>query len=261
MYRKSLFKNDDFAEFMDVQYGVRPSTGISKPMFLGAFESDIVFSDVVSTSQTGDGSNPEKNDALGSRAGYGHGRNTGKQNFVDFTSKEPGTFMVLQIIMPEVFYFEGRDLMYDKQNFMEEFNPEFDAIGYQDLQTSQMNLCPGLSLDPYGRRAYFGSYEGFNTSIGQQPYAMEHMVKPNLLKGMMVMPNYYQKYSLARSFNYNRGNLDTLDSPPRGLYSTYPFPEMYNNIFQSTINADNFQFYLRFDYLKYQPISKQFLSF
>lgn len=261
MMRKSLFKNSDFAEYIDVQYGVRPSTGITKPMFLGAFVSDIIFQDVVSSAQTGSGSDLQNNDALGSRAGYGVGRDTDKSNFVDFTSKEPGTFMILQIIMPEVFYFEGRDLMYDKQNFAEEFNPEYDAIGYQDLHLSQMDLCPNLSADPFGRSKFDVDFESYDRAVAQQPYAMEHMVKYNQLKGMMVMPNYYQKWTLARSFNYNRGNLSSNFLPGRGLLTTYPFPEMYNNIFQNEQGIDNFQFYLSLDYLKYQPIGKQFLSF
>lgn len=261
MMRKSLFKNSDFAEYIDVQYGVRPSTGITKPMFLGAFVSDIIFQDVVSSAQTGSGSDLQNNDALGSRAGYGVGRDTDKENFVDFTSKEPGTFMILQIIMPEVFYFEGRDLMYDKQNFAEEFNPEYDAIGYQDLHLSQMNICPNLSKDPFGRAKWNSDFESYDRAVAQQPYAMEHMVKYNQLKGMMVMPNYYQKWTLARSFNYNRGNLSADFLPGRTLLSTYPFPEMYNNIFQNEQGVDNFQFYLSLDYLKYQPIGKQFLSF
>lgn len=260
--RKSLFKESDFAEWIDTQYGVRPSTTITKPMFLGAFISDIVFNDVVSTTQTSDDSF-DGNGNLGSRAGYGRGTDNGKRNFVKFRAQEPGTFMVLQIVMPEVFYFEGRDAIFDKQNFNEEFNPAFDGIGYQDLQAGNMNMVPQLRDDPYGRVKTVTSWNQHNISVGQQPYGMEYMTKVNQLSGMMVQPSEYLGWSLGRSFNYNRGNLTFIPEAlysERGLYSTYPYPEMFTNIFKSNV-VDNFQFYLSFDYKKYQPISKQFLAF
>ena len=83
--------------------------------------------------------------------------------------------------------------------------------------------------------------------------------------GQMTQDNYYQSWSLARSFNYVRGanktGFNTFPSDSMRLYSSYIIPEMYNNIFANTQNIDNFQFYLSFDYKKYQPVSKQFLSF
>lgn len=261
--RKMLFKQNGFADYIDVQYGVRPRTDSSIPTFLGAFISDIVFNDVVSTSQLSESVDPQlnANRDLGSRAGYGRGTDHGKSNFVRFRSLEPGTFMVLQMIIPDVHYFEGRDSMYDKQNFNEEFNPEFDGIGYQDLQKGHLNMVPQLSIDPLGRWFQTYSWSTFNTPVGQQPYAMEHMSKVNKLGGMFVMPTEYLSWALGRSFNYNRGTFEVqTEQPARSYYSTYIFPEMYTNVFKSNVE-DNFQFYLSFDYKKYQPVSKQFLAF
>ena len=260
--RKSIFKHSDFAEYIDQQYGIRPSTSLSKPMFMGAFIRDIVFNDVVSTSQTGDaGSSMNSNKNLGSRAGYGRGTDYSKHSFVDFTAQEPGTLMVLQIILPEPFYYEGRDEMYDVQNFNEEFNPAFDGVGFTPLQKSTMNLVPHTSQDPLGRLTYEAlAYSTYNTSIGQQPYGMRHMAKSNMLSGQMAEFSAYLTYALARSFNYVRGLYNTSNQSLGRPYSTYIIPEMFTNIFASN-TVDNFQFYLNFDYLKYQPISKQFLSF
>lgn len=261
--RKMLFKQNGFADYIDVQYGVRPRTDSTIPTFLGAFISDIVFNDVVSTTQLSESADPQlnANRDLGSRAGYGRGTDGGKSNFVRFRSLEPGTFMVLQMIIPDVHYFEGRDPMYDKQNFNEEFNPEFDGIGYQDLQKGHLNMVPQLAVDPLGRWHQEYDWSAHNTPVGQQPYAMEHMTKVNKLGGMFVMPTEYLSWALGRSFNYNRGTFETqTQQPARSFYSTYIFPEMYTNIFKSNVE-DNFQFYLSFDYKKYQPISKQFLAF
>lgn len=270
--RKSIFKNSDFAEYIDVQYGIKPPTTLTKPMFLGAFVSDIVFNDVISSvqgSETDENGNSvmpslDSNKNLGSRAGYGRGTDYDKHSFVEFTAEEPGTLMVLQIVMPEVFYFEGRDEMYDVQNFNEEFNPSFDGIGFTPLQRSTMNLVPNLALSMNGNRSYKARYSEFNTAIGQQPYGMRHMAKVNRLVGQMAEAGSYLPYSLSRSFNgvRNLEDTDNMSNNPTSAkwYSTYPIPEMFTNVFASFVQ-DNFQFYINWDYLKYQPISKQFLAF
>lgn len=262
--RKSIFKNSDFAEYIDVQYGIKPPTTLTKPMFLGAFVSDIVFNDVISSVQGGDGQNKQSLDSnqnLGSRAGYGRGTDFDKHNFIEFTAQEPGTLMVIQMIIPEVFYYEGRDEMYDVQNFNEEFNPAFDGVGFTPLQMSTLNLTPSLRYSPTGTSAFNQvPYSAFNSAVGQQPYGMRHMAKVNLLKGQMAEFGSYLPYSLGRSFNYVRSLYQTQTQSLTDYTSSYIIPEMYTNIFASSVQ-DNFQFYLNFDYLKYQPISKQFLSF
>ena len=176
--------------------------------------------------------------------------------------------MIIQMIVPEVFYFEGANPMFNTLNFNEEFNPIFDACGYQDLAIADMNLVPNLRLDASGVfvRENTGpvNFSTYNTAYAQQPYGMEHMGKNNLLLGQMVEPEYYQSWSLARSFNYVRSiknNVRHYGPFDNELYSTYVFPEMFKNIFANGIRSDNFQFYLGFNYLKYQPVSKQFLSF
>lgn len=262
--RKSIFKNSDFAEYIDVQYGIKPPTTLTKPMFLGAFVTDIVFNDVISSVQGGDGTSKpslDSNQNLGSRAGYGRGTDFDKHNFIEFTAQEPGTLMVIQMIVPEVFYYEGRDEMYDVQNFNEEFNPAFDGVGFTPLQMSTLNLTPSLRYSPTGSASYNAiPFSEFNIAIGQQPYGMRHMAKVNLLKGQMAEFGSYLPYSLARSFNYVRSLYQTATSSRDDFESSYIIPEMFTNVFATSVQ-DNFQFYLNFDYLKYQPISKQFLSF
>lgn len=262
--RKTIFKNSDFAEYIDVQYGIKPPTTLTKPMFLGAFVSDIVFNDVISSVQGGDGSTKQSLDSnqnLGSRAGYGRGTDFDKHNFIEFTAQEPGTLMVIQMIVPEVFYYEGRDEMYDVQNFNEEFNPAFDGVGFTPLQMSTLNLTPSLTYSPTGSASYNRvPYSAYNVAVGQQPYGMRHMAKVNLLKGQMAEFGSYLPYSLARSFNYVRSLYQTQNTYRSDYTSSYIIPEMFTNVFASSVQ-DNFQFYLNFDYLKYQPISKQFLSF
>ena len=263
--RKNLYQFEDFAQWIDTNFGVKPSTTLTQPMFLGAFESDVIFNDVISSVQQGDATQNSlgSNSNLGSRAGFGVGKNGNESTFFDFTAKEPGTVMILQMIVPEVFYFEFSDPLHNTLNFNEEFNPIFDALGFQDLAKGDVNMVPNLVSDPdCGVIPVHYTWSVYNSALAQQPYGMEHMGKQNILLGQMVEPTYYQSWSLARSFNYLRSSVrNPLTMPQRSLYSTYVIPEMFQNIFASSPHTDNFQFYLSFDYRKYQPVSKQFLSF
>ncbi len=259
--RKYLFNLGDFGDMIDSQYGITPSTQISKPMFLGAFQSDIVFNDVVSTAQTGDTGIVDDNQTLGSRAGYGRGTDRGKQNFVDFTAQEFGVFQIVQIITPEPFYYEGRDLQYLTHRYDEEFNPTFNIGLLQDLEKGTLNLVPGLALSPTGTMNSHFNYSTWNESIGKQPYGMQHITKINKLQGMMTMPEYYQGWALGRSFNGFRNQSYGQTSPARGFYSSYGYPEMFTNIFANNQSIDNFQFYLSFNYTKYNTVLKKFIPF
>lgn len=258
--RKYLYNFGDFGDMIDAQYGIRPSTQISKPMFLGMFQSDIVFNDVVSTAQTGDDGIVESNQVLGSRAGYGHGTDRGKENWIDFTAEEFGTFQIIQIIIPEVFYYEGRDLMYLTHSYEEEFNPTQNIGILQDLEKQQLNLVPNRMQSPTG--TYNGSqlpFSTFNTSIGKQPYGMQHICKTNRLHGMFTMDEYYKGWTLSRSVNGSRNSTGLATG--NANYSSYGVPEMFNVQFANTQNIDNFQFYINFNYTKYNVVLKKFIPF
>lgn len=258
--RRYLYRLGDFGDAVDSQYGIRPSTSISKPMFLGAFMSDIVFNDVVSTAQTGDDGIVESNTNLGSRAGYGRGTDREKRSFIDFTAEEPGTLMILQIIQPEVFYCEGRDYQLMCDSYDKEFNPAWNIGLLQDLSTGQLNLVPNLAVNPTGAAvATPRGWDEYNVSIGKQPLAMQHITKTNQAKGMFAMNEAYRDYLLIHSFNGSRDVDGGVQSPVRGWYSSYPFPEQYHNIFANKQNLDNFQFYLNFDYTKYNVVLKKFI--
>ena len=260
-FRKYLFNLGDFQDMIDSQYGVKPSTSISKPMFLGAFTSDIVFNDVVSTAQTGDSGDVESNTNLGSRAGYGRGTDRNKSSFIDFTAQEPGVLQVIQIIIPEVFYFEGRDLQYLTKRYDEEFNPEYNIGLLQDLHVQQLNLTPGLRYSAIGAdNAGQLRFSTYNESIGKQPYGMQHICKTNRAHGMFTMPEAYKGWLLIHSYNRQPESGGSSLSA-RGYYSSYGYPEEFNQVFANNQTIDNFQFYLSFDYTKYNVVLKKFIPF
>ncbi|MBQ6940768.1 MAG: hypothetical protein IJN51_05650 [Alistipes sp.] len=274
--RSTVFKNSDYAEFVDVHYGVTPSTSITKPMFMGAVSSWLSFNDVISTVQ-GSSSDLESNNDLGSRASLGFGRMVtgslrGKKDrpFVDFTAKEPGYFMVIETIVPEVSYWQGFDPMYDKHSLESLYYPEFDRDGYQDKQLKHLveqvgdfnSLPKGIPFDNY------------NIAYAQEPAWWEYMTTFGRLTGQMVDPGVYRNWVFTREVSDEL--LASIVNPPTNyppnghnlsggaidqLQDVYVLPEAHNHIFANINGLDNIQTFYRHELKIYQPLSHRFLSY
>lgn len=274
--RSTVFKNSDYAEFIDVHYGVTPSTSITKPMFMGAVSSWLTFNDVISTVQ-GSSSDLESNNDLGSRASLGFGRMVtgslrGKKDrpFVDFTAKEPGYFMVIETIVPEVSYWQGFDPMYDKHSLESLYYPEFDRDGYQDKQLKYLVEQVGdFNSLPKGIL-----FDNFNIAYAQEPAWWEYMTTFGRLTGQMVDPGVYRNWVFTR--DVSDGLLSSIVTPPENyppnahnlssaaidqLQDVYVLPEAHNHIFANINGLDNIQTFYRHEFKLYQPLSHRFLSY
>lgn len=285
--RRTVFKNSDYAEFIDSQYGITPPTNLTKPLFLGKVSTWLSFNDVVSQAQTSDDTDVDSNTALGSRSSLGFGRMvTGKlrskedRHFVSFTAKEPGYFMVLEWIVPEVSYFQGFDPLYDKRSLGSLFFPAFDKDGYQDKQLKYLNE---QVVDPlYGTSGMpgFFNFKDYNVAVAQEPAWWEYMTTHNLMSGQMVNEGVYRHWVFHREYDsrfvgdrplrLNNDNIsDFLPTEPAQWYSSpirdftdiYVNPEDFTHIFANEQGLDNFQTFYKHDIKVYQPLSHRFLSF
>lgn len=279
--RRSVFRNSAYEDYIDVQYGVKPRTDISKPMFLGAISSWLTWNDVVSQAQTGSDANLESNTDLGSRAALGSGRIlTGKYRggknrpFIRFHTKEPGYLMVLYHIVPELSYYAGFNPLYSKRTLGSLYYPSFDKDGYQDKQIQYLVENPttlnnislvtdAISEDSFILRLPSTSFENYNKAYAQEPAWFEYMAKPNLITGQMVETAVYLPWSftLTGDSPYLANDDITPVELPKSLVDTYVYPERHNQIFANDNGLDNFQVFFYFDFNVYQPMSHRFLSF
>lgn len=274
--RGTIFKNSDYAEFVDVQYGVTPSTSLTKPMFMGSVSSWLSFNDVIAQAQSGSNSDIESNNDLGSRASLGFGRMVtgslrGKKDrpFVEFTAKEPGYFMVIETIVPEITYWQGFDPIYDKRSLESLYFPAFDRDGYQDKQLKYLIEQIGdLNSLPVGM-----PFNEFNVAFAQEPAWWEYMTTFNRASGQMVDNGVYRHWFFERPLNITT-NITTAPAnyppgyqrfangqPHSSVLDIYVQPESFNQIFANINGLDNIQTYYRHELKLYQPLSHRFLSF
>lgn len=274
--RRTVFKNSDYAEFIDAQYGVKPSTDLTKPMFLGSVSTWLTFNDVISQAQTSEGNSElSTNTDLGSRASLGFGRMvTGKlrskddRHFVNFTAREPGYFMVLESIVPEVCYWQGFDPMYDKRSLDSIYYPSFDKDGYQDKQMKYLVEQPMATFNKLPRSTYFNLW---NVAYAQEPAWWEYMSTHGRLSGQMVENGVYRHWVFRRESVHSDNNHPVSDSSAPPGYTTsipvdfaknvYVDPEPFNEIFANINGLDNIQTYYKHEFKVYQPLSHRFLSF
>ncbi len=269
--RRSVFKNSDYAEYIEDQYGVRPPTNLTKPLFLGSVSTWLSWNDVVSQSQTGDDDDIESKQSLGSRASLGFGRmvtgkyaGNGNRNFVSFTAREPGYVIVLENITPEVAYYEGFNPIYDKRSLGSLFYPAFEKDGYQDKQFKYLVEQVFPDSDEKYSPIHFDDFNSYNVAYAQELAWQEYMVRHNKVTGQMTQRGVYRPWTFIR-------NMFISDSVTSSRYdheeyvrrttSTYVLPEDFNYIFANNQGLDNFQCYYSFDINAYQPISHRFQSF
>ena len=266
---KSIFSDTRFGSWLKAHFGVKTNQKLCIPQFLGSITSSIQFNDIASTAQTG-GGDITSNQALGSRASLGQGYIKNKGSFVEFQASEPGVLMCIFSIIPYTSYFQGIKKMYLKTNFYDMFRPEFDAVGYDDLQKLEFSAVPNY-IPVFGSVLNLPSYtfSNYNVSIGKHPAWVEYMTSYDECHGLMTKRDEFGYWLLNRPFSpysydpqyYEQQASENilLNYPDAFDSSTYINPEYFNTIFAVNKFTDNFQVQIRFYDKTKQPISKQIL--
>lgn len=258
---KSIFSDTRFGSWLKAHFGTKLNDRLDIPQFLGSMSFSLDFNDIVSTAQTGDSDVVTANESLGSRAGLGSAYAESKGSFVEFYAKEPGYLMVNFSIVPNVSYTQGIRKMYLKNRFSDMYVPEFDAVGYQDLQRLELDAI-GAAIQSNGTIGGT-AVSSYNTVVGKHPAWLEYMTAVDESHGLMQERLQYGFWTLNRPFNIpayfeSPGSIETTVAEDLSA-STYIYPELFNTIFAVTQLTDNFQCRFRFFDKTKQPISKQIL--
>lgn len=118
---------------------------VNKPDFLGVWQSSINPSNVVASA---DGTTASTESNVGQMAARvdsysDYGRN-GK---IDYYAKEPGTFMLITMLVPQPAYCQGLHPDLYGNSFADDFNPELTGIGFQSVPRHRFSMMPtGFSI-------------------------------------------------------------------------------------------------------------------
>ena len=234
-----VITNGTFKDWVRVHFGVTPKIMDDMPTFCGATSSDILFEDIRATTSAKIGGLDQYLGDKGSSAlGYGDSRT------FRIDADRPGYVMAIATLVPRVDYNQFTDRYVRHQKLSDDFMPEYNGIGYQDVLVGDLltQYAPNWNLSS----GTTPSKDPFANSVGKQPAWIEHMTDVNRVRGTFCSTE--NSWVLARDMSVEGEMVsgayptDYLDS------SAYIDPGVWNQPFaDESPTAQNFyaQFYIR----------------
>ena len=150
-YQERMLKiENDYSKFLKQMYGFSiRSDIIDEPQYLGGSRAQIVFSEVVQTSEGTQG-------GVGSM--YGHGVGRAKQRPIKFRCPEHGVILGLISVRPRFVYSQGIDRAWSRKSRFDFFLPDFTDIGLQEVMQKELMATSSNDSILFGYTERFEEY-------------------------------------------------------------------------------------------------------
>lgn len=218
---KDAMSSGTFRDWIRMHFGVTPKIMDDMPTFLGASISDIPFEDIRATTsaQVGD-----TDQYLGDKAASGLGYSRSRRHSV--IADRPGYIMTIAQIVPQVDYYQNLERFVSYRKLSDEFRPEFNGIGLQDVLVSDINA------DYTGNTSIYNNVSDLEDprtiSVGKQPAWIEYMTEVNRVRGTFCTTE--KSWVLARDMRADPAQ--TTASPvDNTTISAYILPQDWNQPF------------------------------
>ncbi len=195
---KDAMTSGTFKDWIRSHYGVTPKIMDDMPTFLGSTSSSIIFEDIRATTRASvDGDEQYLGDRGSAGLGYGQSRR------FRVVADRPGYVMVIASIVPRVDYYQFSERYVKSKKLSDEFRPEFNGIGLQDVLVSDLSVdfskfSPGEGNAPWPAE-YDAQYDPWANSVGKQPAWIEYMTAVNKIRGTFCTTE--KSWVLARDMN------------------------------------------------------------
>lgn len=242
---------------------------INKPDFLGVWQASI---------------NPSNVRAMANGSASGEDANLGQlaacvDRYCDFTgysgidyyAKEPGTFMLITMLVPEPAYSQGLHPDLSSISFGDDFNPELNGIGFQLVPRHRFSMMPrglnltGLDGDANPWLGYSGTgvtIDPNTRSVGQEVAWSWLRTDYSRLHGDFAQNGNYQYWVLARRFTTYFPDDGTGFYTDGEYTGTYINPLDWQYLFvDQTLMAGNFAYYGTFDLKVTSSLSANYMPY
>lgn len=175
---KDAMSSGTFKDWVRLHYGVTPKIMDDMPTFCGSTSTDILFQDIRATT-TSTIPDLDVTQFLGDKASSGSGFMRSRRHVVK--ADRPGYVMVLASIVPRVDYYQNLERYTMYTDISDEFRPEYNGIGLQDVLVSDLNADFSGISEPASRGN--GYADPATDSVGKQPAWIEYMTAVNKVRG------------------------------------------------------------------------------
>lgn len=187
-YKERMLKADgDYSKFIKSNFGFElRSDIIDEPQYLGGSKLNIVFSEVLQTSEGTDG-------GVGSM--YGHGVGRGKQRPIKFRCPEHGIIIGLLSVRPRFVYHQGIERAWTRESIFDFFLPDFTDIGPQEVMQKELYATSNNDSILFGYSDRYSEYRSrvpkicgeFKTTLSDWNMAMKFAAPPVLNGSFLSM--------------------------------------------------------------------------
>lgn len=161
-----------------------------RPTFIGGSYAQLLFSEVLQTSQT------TSNSALGQMAGHGISAD-GNGYLGRFHSDDYGYIMLLGCIMPDTYYSQGLNKMWTRTSQSDWFIPERAQLGMQPIYNRELYLQQQSVVDSSGNPV--------NTNLwAYQDIYDEYRYQANRVGGQLADPAKKSFYPFTQSRKFTQ---------------------------------------------------------
>ena len=229
------------------RFGVRvPDSRLQRSEFIGADNTDITFSEVTSTADSGDYK-------VGEFAGKGTAY--GDNGHFSVECKEHGYVVVVSTIVPKISYVQGFDRSTIHLNRLEWFTPEFDNVGPQAIASGELYADMMHPTSTHGWTDVLFGHGAPSAVFGYCPRYTEYKTGRDLLLGDFNVPHLNDDGAL-NAYHFSRMFYPSIDTPAQAQGKfLFADGEQYNRIFNVTDElADHFYMWYNFDIKALRPM-------
>ena len=151
-----------WSDFLNSEFDVSRVKNHSTPIFLGADRQYLGSNVIYQTTGAGDSSSP-----LGAFAGQASGGEQFRRRVFNFD--EPGYFMVMASLVPDVIYSRGLDPFLEELNLGDSYAPALDNITMEPLLLQTLDAIPQGSADSSNVFSFASTNYGNGIGIGFIP--------------------------------------------------------------------------------------------
>ena len=220
MLNRIAISGGSYNDWQEAVYGVKVARMAESPIYMGGASYEIVFSEVVSNSSSGD-------EPLGTLAGRGVETNRKGGQKIRIKCEEPSLIMALSSYVPRVDYSQGNKWWTRLETMDDLHKPNLDAIGFQELITDE--FC---AIDTVAPSRGSPTYH----SVGKQVSWQEYMTDTNETFGDFAVGGSLDWMAFNRVYDY------TLKTTMGGVANatTYIDPTSFNVAFANAkLSAKN----------------------
>ena len=220
MLNRVAISGGSYNDWQEAVYGVRVARMAESPIYMGGASYEIVFSEVVSNSSSGD-------EPLGTLAGRGVETNKKGGRSIRIKCEEPSLIIALSSYVPRVDYSQGNKWWTRLETMDDLHKPNLDAIGFQELITDE--FCAIDTVSPAGGTPTYHA-------VGKQVSWQEYMTDVNETYGDFAVGGSLDWMAFNRVYEYEvTTGIGKLTNA-----TTYIDPTMFNVAFANAeLSAKN----------------------